>query len=177
MIENEFSLEFALLARGAILLQMVQPDANPVTVRLYSKDHQTVFWAMIDHAYMQEVTGHQFWVSILAGVDSAVPLQERFISLDDNLLRELALTVENAMEELVARKHRGELVDLLAKKAPDPAELRAFCDKAGIPAAADGLTVEECAVLSAWLEAPEMRRKASTAAPSDGTPGLDSYFF
>ena len=174
-ISSEFALEFALLARGAVLLQREQPRARPTTIRRFSANHKAIFWAAVSS--VEPGNTKHFRVKIYAGVDSSVPLHETIVALDPDLVRDLALAIEWAEEELVCRNHREKLVSLLAEKAPDPDELHAYCEKVGISADGSELTVEECAMISAWLEVPEMREKALRAPPSGRTGGLDRDFF
>lgn len=161
MLSSEFALKLARLATAAAQLRTL-PDnqrsgSPPSAVTLYSSNLQTVF--RVEVGSVDDCVT----VVVTAGTDP-LPLVNDLLTQDRNLCREIAVLVELAEEEFEARKHRRELIRLLAELDPPPDldALRTFCVSAGIKNTGDQFTVEECATVTAFLMAPKLSDRTRT---------------
>jgi hypothetical protein len=161
-IHSEFAIDLADRVKAAITLRRLRPLAPPCTVSLHSDEHEIQFCALVTSV------GNSFDVDIFAGKDPvSLSASQQRVEDSDDLRDDIARLVEQAEEEFVARKHRDALIDLLVETNPDRGELAAFCERAGIESdGRTGLSVEDCATITAWLLAPGMREKARAREPS-----------
>lgn len=174
-VTSEFAADLAREVEMAIFLRTLGKDPlnRPMSVTRDSHDLKTSFRVQAGNGFDGGV-GVAVWCA-----PDPEPLAENVFEYDADITRNIALLIEKAEEEFLARPERMELIHVMAEldPAPDLEALRVWCEENGITRSGPELTVEDCHMMIDWLTLPEIRKAARERAKSALDLGDDSINF